>query len=107
MFHQEMQSLSTKTKSELLSFEECCQVASRLHMVDDTAAALKFFSDLNVILYYQDILPNVVFTNPQSLLNIVTEIIKQIKYDTNNVKAKDPLAIYKSLRGRNYISQAY
>ena len=93
VFHQEMRSLSTKTKSDLLSFEECCQVASRLHMVDDTAAALKFFSDLNVILYYQDILPNVVFTNPQSLLNIVTEIIKHIKYDTNNPQVNDPLFI--------------
>ena len=92
VFHQEMQSLSTKTKSDLLSFEECCQVASRLHMVDDTAAALKFFSDLNVILYYQDILPNVVFTNPQSLLNIVTEIIKHINYDTDTL-ANDPLFI--------------
>ena len=91
VFHQEIQSLSKKTKSDLLSFEECCQVASRLHMVDDTAAALKFFSDLNVILYYQDILPNVVFTNPQSLLNIVTRIIKHIKYDTD-IDA-DPLFI--------------
>ena len=94
VFHQEVQSFSTKNKSDLLSFEECCQVASRLHMVDDDiAAALKFFSDLNVILYYQDILPNVVFTNPQSLLNIVTEIIKQIAYDTDNAQANDPLFI--------------
>ena len=93
VFHQEIQSLSTKTKSDLLSFEECCQVASRLHMVDDTAAALKFFSDLNVILYYPSILPNVVFTNPQSLLNIFTEIIKRIAYDTDNAQANDPLFI--------------
>ena len=93
VFHQQIQSLSTKTKSDLLSFEECCQVASRLHMVDDTAAALKFFSDLNVILYYPSILPNVVFTNPQSLLNIVTEIIKYIAYDTDDAQANDPLFI--------------
>ena len=93
VFHQEIQSLSTKTKSDLLSFEECCQMACRLHMVDDTAAALKFFSDLNVILYYPSILPNVVFTNPQLLINIVTEIIKHIKYDTNNALFGDPLFI--------------
>ena len=93
VFHQEIQSLSTKTKSDFLSFEECRQVASRLHMVDDTAAALKFFSDLNVILYYPSILPNVVFTNPQSLLNIVTRIIKHIVYETDNLQADDPLFV--------------
>ena len=93
VFLQEIQSQSRKTKSELLSFEECREVASRLHMMEDTAAALQFFSDLNVILYYPSILPNVVFTNPQALLNIVTEIIKCILYDTDGVQANDPLFI--------------
>ena len=68
-------------------------MASRLHMMEDTAAALQFFSDLNVILYYPSILPNVIFTNPQALLNIVTEIIKCIVYGTDGVEANDPVFI--------------
>ena len=68
-------------------------------MVDDTAAALRFFSDLNVIFYYPSILPNVVFANPQPLLNIITEIIKHISYDTDNAQANDPLFIMASEKG--------
>ena len=49
-------------------------------MKDDTEAALIFFSNLNVILYYPTVLPNVVFVNPQSLLNIITNVIKYIIY---------------------------
>eukprot|EP00731_Ephydatia_muelleri_P000574 Em0001g574a len=49
-------------------------------MKDDTEAALIFFSNLNVILYYPTVLPDVVFVNPQSLLNIVTSVIKYIVY---------------------------
>ena len=57
-------------------------------------AALQFFSDLNVILYYPSILPNVVFPSPQAFLNIVRAIIKKcILYDTDGVQANDPLFI--------------
>ena len=88
VFHQEIKAVSSKMRTaDLLDFDQCLQVATRLHMVDDTKAALKFFSDLNVILYYP-VLPNVVFINPQSFLNIVTEIIERIVY---NKDSKDPL----------------
>eukprot|EP00731_Ephydatia_muelleri_P038873 Em0959g1a len=56
-----------ENKCVVLSLQECSQVAIRLHMVDDTKAALQFFSDLNVILYYPSILPNVVFIHSASL----------------------------------------
>ena len=50
VFHQEIQALSKKKNVVVLSLQKCLQVAIRLHMVDDTKAALQFFSDLNVIL---------------------------------------------------------
>ena len=81
VFHQEIQALSMKTHVEVLSLQECSQVAIRLHMVDDTKAALQFFSDLNVILYYPSILPNVVFTNPQCILDAISEIVKLVAFD--------------------------
>ena len=81
VFHQEIQALSKKTNVVVLSIQECSQVAIRLHMVDDTKAALQFFSDLNVILYYPSILPNVVFTNPQCILDIISEIVKCVAFD--------------------------
>ena len=81
VFHQEIHALSKKTNAVVLSLQECSQVAIRLHMVDDTKAALQFFSDLSVILYYPSILPNVVFTNPQCILDIISEIVKFVAFD--------------------------
>ena len=81
VFHQEIQALSKQTNVVILSLQECSQVAIRLHMVDDTKTALQFFSDLNVIMYYPSILPNVVFTNPQCILDIISEIVKFVAFD--------------------------
>ena len=81
VFHQEIQALSKKIDVVVLSLHECSQVAIRLHMLDDTTAALQFFSDLNVILYYPSILPNVVFTNPQCILDIISEIVRFVSFD--------------------------
>ena len=81
VFHQEMQSLSKKTKVDFLTLQQCRQVARRLHMMDDTTAALQFFSELSVILYYPSVLPNVIFTNPQVLLDTISEIIKCVAFD--------------------------
>ena len=80
-FHQELQIISKDLNSDLLSYSNCSKSAIRLHMSEDIIAALKFFADLNVILYYHSILPEVVFINPQALFNIVTEIIKLVIYD--------------------------
>ena len=81
VFHQEMQAFSKKTKVDFLTLQQCLQVAMRLHMADDTTAALQFFSDLNVILYYPSVLPSVIFTNPQVLLDTISEIIKCVAFD--------------------------
>ena len=81
VFHQEIQLLSKKTKVDFLTLQQCRQVAWRLHMVDDTTAALQFFSELSVILYYPSVLPNVIFTNPQVLLDTISEIIKCVAFD--------------------------
>ena len=80
IFHQEIQALSKKTDVVVLSLQECSLVATRLHMLDDTKAALQFFSNLNVIVYYPSILPNVVFTNPQCILDIISEIVRLVAF---------------------------
>ena len=87
VFHQEIQSLSKKTNVDFLTLQECLQVARRLHMVDDTTAALQFFSELSVILYYPSVLPNVIFTNPQVLLDTISEIIKCVTFDKAHINS--------------------
>ena len=91
MFHQELQALSQKMNTDQLDFQQCILVAERLHIKGDTAAALMFFSNLNVILYYPKVLPDVVFIHPQSLLNIVTCLIKYVVYGTSCTHINDPV----------------
>ena len=66
----------TETKgSQVLSMGQCETIAVNLKFPqDDLPVALEFLSKYNLILYYPTILPNVVFTTPQVLLDKVTEL---------------------------------
>ena len=56
---------------------ECFEVARRLHFDESTLeAALMYLDELSLILYYPDILPELVFTNPQVLLDKISELVK-------------------------------
>ena len=63
-------------KVMILSFEECVQVGARLKMSREVVkAALIFFHQHNIFLYFQHILPNVVFLAPQVPLDFVNAIV--------------------------------
>ena len=63
-------------KVMILSFEECVQVGARLKMSREVVkAALIFFHRHNIFLYFQHILPNVVFLAPQVPLDFINVIV--------------------------------
>ena len=63
-------------KVKILSFEECVQVGAKLKMSREVVkAALIFFHRHNIFLYFQHILPNVVFLAPQVPLDFVNTIV--------------------------------
>ena len=63
-------------KVMILSFEECVQVGARVKMSREVVkAALIFFHRHNIFLYFQHILPNVVFLAPQVPLDFVNSIV--------------------------------
>eukprot|EP00731_Ephydatia_muelleri_P032399 Em0023g906a len=95
----ELQGLCKSISNDVLSYDQCIQVAMRLQMKDDTEAALIFFSNLNVILYYPTVLPDVVFVNPQSLLNIITSVIKYIVYGIGCSHTTDSVLIKARQKG--------
>ena len=69
--------LAQKKKREALSVLECKQAAERVQLKDDAfTAALSHFVGCNILLYYPDVLPGVVFCNPQVLLRIITELVQ-------------------------------
>ena len=63
-------------KVMILSFEECVEVGARLKMSREVVrAALIFFHRHNIFLYFQRILPNLVFLAPQVPLDFVNAVV--------------------------------
>ena len=61
----------------VLSRDECMQIARYLHLSEEAFdAALEHLASLNVLHYYPQILPNVIFTDPQVLLEKFTELVE-------------------------------
>ena len=70
--------LSQKMKVSVLSIKECYQAAEqKLHMPHDMCeSALKHLGAKNIIFYCPHILPEVVFSNAQVLLDKITELVR-------------------------------
>ena len=73
-----LKNLSAHLDRMVLSKQECLVVAQQLSISNDALVeALKFFHYQHIFLYYSDILPDVVFTSPQVLLDKLTELVKE------------------------------
>jgi len=61
----------------VLSKAECFAVAQRFHFDEESfEEALKYLHSLNVLFYYNDILPDIVFCDPMVLLDKITELVE-------------------------------
>ena len=82
-----LQEMAESLKRGVMSKEECFAVALRFHFDRDSfEAALQHLDQLNIIFYYPNTLPDVVFTDPQVLLDKVTELVK-FSYELQNEDA--------------------
>ena len=72
-----LEEMAETLKRDVLTKEECFLVAKqKLHFDEDSFdAALEYLDQLNVIFYFPEILPNVIFANTQVLLDKVTELV--------------------------------
>ena len=63
---------------KVLSREHCRMVAESMEIDDESCEeALNFFNGLNMLFYFPDILANLVFMEPQILLDKVTELVEK------------------------------
>ena len=70
-----LQQHATTSGEQVLSLDLCHKMSTGLKFaIEDVPAALEFLSRYNLILYYPLLLPDVVFTTPQVLLDKVTEL---------------------------------
>ena len=76
-FEQLIQKLAREYGKRLLHWKECLQIARLLHLsAKDLDAALDHLASFGVIHYYQCLLPNIVFVDPQLLLEKISELVK-------------------------------
>ena len=72
-----LQKLMLELGRGVLSKAEGLAVARRFHFTDESfEEALKYLHNLNILFYYKDVLPDVIFCNPQVLLDKVTELVE-------------------------------
>ena len=63
----------------ILSKEECLRAADKLYFDEHKLdAALQFLDGISAVFYFPEVLEGVVFTNPQVLLDKVTELVEKI-----------------------------
>ena len=61
----------------IVSIESCYDIGTTLGMSEkDVKTSLVHFDSLTLCLYYQKVLPNVIFTNPQYLLDILSGLVR-------------------------------
>ena len=76
MFEQDVIQYAKQLKREILTVSECVQVGLHLKMSEKVVeAALIYFHQHNIFLYFPKILPNVVFTDPQIPLDFVNNVV--------------------------------
>ena len=72
-----LQKLMLELGRGVLSKAEGLAVARRFHFTDESfEEALKYLDSLNILFYYKDVLPDVIFCDPQVLLDKVTELVE-------------------------------
>ena len=78
VFEQVLAEFSSKTaKRDIVSLKECQVIGEKLNMKpDEVEAALIFFHRQFTLLYFRHILPNLVFTKPQTPLECINAVVK-------------------------------
>ena len=76
-FNEKLRSIAEGLDRMVMSRDECWQVAESLGLEEESFdSALDFFHSVNLMFYFRDILPKVVFIDPQVILDKVSELIE-------------------------------
>ena len=71
------QRLAKYQRKAILSIDECLKEATAYHFTRESLDdVLQYLHNLKLIMYYKDILPDVVFIDAQVLLNKITELVE-------------------------------
>jgi GTPase SAR1 family protein len=79
-------------KTEVMELKECLNIGEKLNMsANDVRAALQYFHDKNVLLYFGDIGSGLIFVSPKALISVVNTVVwrsyDMITTERDNLKA--------------------
>ena len=79
-------------KTEVMELKECLNIGEKLNMsANDVRAALQYFHDKNVLLYFRDIGSGLIFVSPKALISVVNTVVwrsyDMITTERDNLKA--------------------
>ena len=77
IFEQELTEYASKAGRNIVSLDECLEIGIKLIMGPDRVmSALIFFHRQFTFLYFRDVLPNLVFIQPQVPLDCINAIVQ-------------------------------
>ena len=77
IFDEKLRSIAEGLGRMVMSRDECWQVAESLGLEEESFdGALDFFHSVSLMFYFRDILPEVVFIDPQVILDKVSELVE-------------------------------
>ena len=94
-FQLELDLLHKSSKSSIVNKSKCLEIGKSLQMrPEDIKAALMYYHDLTVFLYFPKILPNVVFLHPQPIFEILSDLISISFADTVECLEEECIYLY-------------
>ena len=77
VFELRLKEVAEKVDHGMVSLNRCMEIGQELKMkYFDTTHCVEYLNSLSLVLYFPDVNDNVIFTNPQYLVNLVTSIIR-------------------------------
>ena len=77
MFELRVKEEASENEHGMISLESCCTIGINFSMnEDDVIKSITYLHSMALFLYFRAILPNVIFTNPQYLLDMLSKLIR-------------------------------
>ena len=87
----ELQLEETAASKGFVTKEEAIEEGKRLHMSEDAVnEALQYLHNCTIILYYPEVRPQLVFVNPQKILDVLSHLLALTYVDEQTVSALVP-----------------
>ena len=90
LFEEEVIKYKQDVQNGVITLNNCLEIGKKLNMSDDVVkAAVKYFHDNNILLYFEGVGSGLVFTDPTTLINFVNMLIL-ISYRIFNQEHSNP-----------------